>query len=203
MESNISYADVAAMTRGDDLQTQWNNPFMYLIWLALLGGNGNGLFGRGGGSPQVAQLQSTIDQNHNNDMALGAISNGTDATRSVAAAVDALRSQMQTCCCENKTLTQQMGYESQLRDQANSAATIQRIDALANGVQQGFSSIGYQMAQDKCDIVQSGTANTQRIIDALNTHWTSDLSQKYQDAKLELSQLNQNATLIAALKTTA
>lgn len=205
MEGNISYADVAAMIPKDDHDGgMWNNPFMYLIWLALLGGNGNGLFGNRnvGCSPQVAQLQSTIDQNHNNDMALGAIGQSTDATRAVAAAVESLRSQFAQCCCENKLLTQQMGYESQLRDQSNHSNTMQRIDQLATGITSGFASIGYQMAADKNDMMQNANGNTQRMLDALNSHWTSELSQKYQDAKLELSQLNQNATLIAALKTT-
>ena len=37
----------------------------------------------------------------------------------------------------------------------------------------------------------------------MNAHWQSDLQQRYNDARLELSQQRQNATLIAALKTTA
>lgn len=40
-------------------------------------------------------------------------------------------------------------------------------------------------------------------VDVLNNHWQSDLQQRYNDARLELSQQKQNATLIAALKTTA
>lgn len=44
--------------------------------------------------------------------------------------------------------------------------------------------------------------NTPRIIDTLNAHWREDLQQRYNDARLELSQQRQNATLIAALKTT-
>jgi hypothetical protein len=58
------------------------------------------------------------------------------------------------------------------------------------------------MATDKCDIVRAGQDNTQRIIDTLNTHWQQDLQQRYNDVRLEMSQLKQNETLIAALKTT-
>lgn len=39
-------------------------------------------------------------------------------------------------------------------------------------------------------------------LDTLNSHWQSDLQQRYNDARLELSQKRQNETLIAALKTT-
>lgn len=54
-----------------------------------------------------------------------------------------------------------------------------------------------------CDIIRSSQDNTQRIIDTLNNHWQYDLQQRYNDARLELSQQKQNATLIAALKPAA
>ena len=71
-----------------------------------------------------------------------------------------------------------------------------------SGIERGFSAVGYQMATDKCDIIRAGQDNTQRIIDTLNSHWTADLQQRYNDARLELSQQKQNATLIQALKPT-
>ncbi len=58
------------------------------------------------------------------------------------------------------------------------------------------------MATDKCDVIRASQDNTQRIIDTLNNHWQADLQQRYNDARLELSQQRQNAELIAALKTT-
>ena len=95
-----------------------------------------------------------------------------------------------------------MGYEQQL-------ATCQQTGELRNGqrdlgsiITQGFSSTAFQAQQDKCDIIRAGQDNTQRIIDTLNNHWNADLQQRYNDARLELSQLRQNATLIAALRTT-
>jgi hypothetical protein len=73
---------------------------------------------------------------------------------------------------------------------------------MGNITQQGFSSIGYATQQQTCEILQGQQASTQRIIDTLNCHWNQDLQQRYNDARLELSQLKQNETLIAALKTT-
>ena len=113
-----------------------------------------------------------------------------------------LTSALQSCCCENKQLVQQMGYEGQIRDLQNTSALTSRIDQLANGITQGFSATSYASQQHTNDIIQSGNANTQRIIDQLNSHWTQELSQKYADAKLELSQSAQNAYLISQLKTT-
>ena len=69
-------------------------------------------------------------------------------------------------------------------------------------IERGFSALGFQLQQDKCDIIRSNQDNTQRVIDVLNNHWQQDLQQRYNDARLELSQQRQNAELIAALKTT-
>lgn len=46
MSHELSLADVAAVN-GGGMGEMWNNPFIYLVWLAVLGG-GNGFFGRGG-----------------------------------------------------------------------------------------------------------------------------------------------------------
>lgn len=59
------------------------------------------------------------------------------------------------------------------------------------------------MSQMACDLKTNANTNTQRIVDTLNQHWNADLQQRYNDARLELSQQRQNATLIAALGTKA
>ena len=69
------------------------------------------------------------------------------------------------------------------------------------GMERGFSNVGFQMSQMACDLKTNANANTQRIVDVLNQHWNSDLQQRYNDARLELSQQRQNAALIAALGT--
>ena len=116
--------------------------------------------------------------------------------------------QLKDCCCQTQQNIIRMGYENQLgqkniingmQQQTN---TLERgMDFVNRSIERGFSSLGYQNAQDKCDIIRSGQDNTQRIIDTLNCHWQQDLQQRYNDARLELSQQRQNATLIAALGT--
>lgn len=76
------------------------------------------------------------------------------------------------------------------------------FSGLNYAVSNGFANIGYANAQQTCELLNAGSANTQRIIDTLNNHWTSDLQQKYNDARLELSQKAQNEYLISQLKTT-
>lgn len=111
-------------------------------------------------------------------------------------------SALQNCCCQTQQNIIKMGYEQQLTTCGQTNTITSAINTVNVGLERGFSNIGYQMATDKCDIIRAGQDNTQRIIDTLNNHWSAELQQKYNDARLELSQQRQNATLIAALKTT-
>lgn len=110
--------------------------------------------------------------------------------------------QLKDCCCTTQQNINRMGYENQL-GQKDIINSMQRgFDFNNRSIERGFSALGYQMQQDKCDIIRSNQDNTQRVIDVLNNHWQQDLQQRYNDARLELSQQRQNATIIAALKTT-
>lgn len=113
-----------------------------------------------------------------------------------------LTSALQNCCCQTQQNIIKMGYENQIATLNQTNELKNSIQYVATGVERGFSALGFQNAQDKCDIIRSSQDNTQRIIDTLNNHWTADLQQRYNDARLELSQSRQNATLIAALKPT-
>ena len=53
MNEGLSAGDILALTKDNDNE-MWNNPFIYLVWLALLGGGG--LFGGG----RNAELQGSI-----------------------------------------------------------------------------------------------------------------------------------------------
>ena len=110
--------------------------------------------------------------------------------------------QLKDCCCTTQQNINRMGYENQL-GQKDIINSMQRgFDFNNRSIERGFSALGFQLQQDKCDIIRSNQDNTQRVIDVLNNHWQQDLQQRYNDARLELSQQRQNAELIAALKTT-
>lgn len=110
--------------------------------------------------------------------------------------------QLKDCCCTTQQNINRMGYENQLGQKDIINAMQRGFDFNNRSVERGFSALGFQLQQDKCDIIRSNQDNTQRIVDVLNNHWQQDLQQKYNDARLELSQQRQNATIIAALKTT-
>lgn len=250
-KSNDPMALAAMMNGGLGGANQWlNNPFLYLIFLAMFGGNGFGFGNNRNGlqdaeiQGQIQSLRSQMADNHNSDLLMQAIKGNNDALTTLGAnlncdfnqlqqGVCAVRSAIeqvagqvgfsaervinaadkgnaaviqaiQNCCCNTQNNITKMGYENQLAIQGQTNSLQQSLNFVNSSVERGFSSVGYQMSQDKCDVIRAGQDNTQRIIDALNNHWYADIDRKYQDARLELSQQNQTAALIAALgKTTA
>ena len=55
MENGLSAGDILALTKENDgMGNMWNNPFIYLVWLAVLG---NGGFGYGG---RTSELQNAV-----------------------------------------------------------------------------------------------------------------------------------------------
>ena len=202
MYDGLSAADIMAMTK-DDGQNNWiNNPFIYLVWLALLGGNG-GLFGRndrGDCATQGALTRSDMYEGFNNQdvnnqlrgITYG-LSDGFYAVNtgmlngfngiqrdlcqgfnSVSSGINNLGYQMSNCCC---------------------------------GIERNIDAVRYEAAQNTCQITnaihQEGeatraliNANTvQELRDKLEARDRDILSRDFQ-----LSQLNQNATLIDAIK---
>ena len=244
--NNDPMAMMAAMNGGLGGANQWlNNPFLYLIFLAMFGGNGFGFGNNRNGlqdaeiQGQIQSLRSQMADNHNSDLLMQAIKGNNDALTTLGAnlncnfnqlqqGVCAVRSAIdqvggkvgfsaervinaaekgdaaviqaiQNCCCNTQNNITKMGYENQLAIQGQTNSLQQSLNFVDSSVERGFSSVGYQMSQDKCDVIRAGQDNTQRIIDALNNHWYADIDRKYQDARLELSQQNQTAALIAAL----
>ena len=194
-----------------------NNPLILLLFFALLGG-GNG-FGFGNNANanttnnDFNSLRDMINDNKNNDLIFSAIGGNRDALNALAtnlncsvsaisSAIDGVKSTLQACCCENKTLTQSLGYETQIRDLQNTNMINNNLCNLGNVINQGFATIGYNQATQTATIVENNNVNTQRIVDTLNNHWNQELTEKLNDARLKLSQSEQTQAIISALKTT-
>lgn len=105
--------------------------------------------------------------------------------------------QLKDCCCQTQQNIIKMGYESQLGQKDIVNQMQQGFSYTNTGIERAASNLGFQISQMVCDLKTNGNSNTQRIIDTMNSHWNQDLQQKYNDAKLELSQQK----LIAALGT--
>lgn len=237
MDQNPSCGEMMALMNNNN---NWmNNPFMYLIWLAFFGQNGFGFGGNNNNAGQIAQLQDTVNTNHNNDLAMQAIQGNGSALHELAGnlnigvnaltgAINQIQSAIQQvgaanglgqervinsvitgnkdiaqqlcdCCCQNKTMVQQMGYEGQLRDLQNTQAISNRIDALSNSMNNGFTSIGYKTAEQTNVLQNTLTAQTQTIVDKLCQLENQSLQNRINTLTAELTAANSRAERAAEL----
>lgn len=99
-----------------------------------------------------------------------------------------LQSSFKDCCCE-----QRLGQKDTIIAMKDQTYTINdRLTGIANGLQKGFSDLGYILAQNKGEEINAINAAQQRTADLLNSHWKDEMSQRLQDQKFENSQLRQN-----------
>ena len=224
MSDNLSYADFAAMQGNGGMNGMWNNPFMYLIWLAWFnGGNGFGFGGNRAGvaagdvqaannAAAIQNLSDMIQDNHNSDLTMQAIGGNTAAisqlagmlnvsTDKIAAAINVMSSQMQQNCCDIKSAILSQGYQNQLSTCQQTNTILQQSQAITNTIQNGFTSIGHQIQMMGCDIEKNDLANTQKILDTLNGHWSQEQQGIINSLQIQLSE-QRILNAVAASKTT-
>ena len=110
-----------------------------------------------------------------------------------------LAQQFAQCCCDNKLLVTQMGYEGQLRDQANTAALTSSINTVNTGVERGFSSVAFETAQQTCQLQTGMRAQTQTIIDKLSAMEANAQQDKIANLTAQLTAANSRAERQAEL----
>lgn len=220
MENNLSYADFAAMTGNNGANGQWNNPFIYLLWMMFFGNGGGGFFGGNRAADQQAMvngasiqnLNDLIQDNHNSDLTMQAINGNTAAitqlasllntsTSNITAAINAMSSQMQNGMCSIKTDILSQGYQNQLSTCQQTNTILQQSQAITNTIQNGFTAIGHQIQMMGCDIEKNDLANTQKIIDTLSTHWSQEQQGIINSLQSQLSE-QRILNAVAASKTT-
>ena len=185
MNEGLTASDVLALTRNDENE-MWNNPFIYLVWLAVLGGGG--LFGNRG-EVQGAITRSDLFEGFNNQDVNGqlrGITNGIcdgfyainsglkDGFYGIQGALAENRFAQQSCCCE----------------------TNRNIDA-----------VRYEGAQNTCAITNAIHAEGELTRALINANTVQDLRDKLEARDREvmirdfqLSQQAQSAALIGELR---
>lgn len=125
MNEGLSAGDILALTKNNE-NGMWDNPFIYLVWLAVLGG-GNGLFGnRGDAAVQGAITRSDLFEGFNNQDVNGqlrGITNGLadgfyainsglkDGFYGIQGALAENRFAAEKCCCETNRNIDAVRYE--------------------------------------------------------------------------------------------
>lgn len=106
---------------------------------------------------------------------------------------------LKDCCCTTQKSILEMGYQNQLQNCQQTNTIMTGINTLNTGLERGFSNVAYATQNQTCEIINAGNANTQRIIDTLNSHWNDENQRKIQDLKFELSQERQNNLILNKL----
>lgn len=131
-----------------------------------------------------SQIQNLASQyGMGNLQAINAINSGNAA----------MTAAFQQCCCENKLLTQQMGYEGQIRDLQQTEAITGRIGQLATSLAGGLADIGYAFKDQTCNIEGSIKEQTQTILGKLGEMQANAMQDKLAAA------VAQNASLKAEI----
>ena len=112
--SNPSMDDMgmAAMMNGGMGANNWlNNPFLYLIFLAMFGGNGFGWGGNRGAmqTEQFDSLRNQIADNQNNQLAMDAIKGNASAIDQLATNLGCSVNSLQQAVCSVKSAIEGLG----------------------------------------------------------------------------------------------
>ena len=190
MNEGLSAGDILALTRDQDgMGNAQNNPFIYLVWLALLGGNG-GIFGnRDNGALQSSLTRSDLFEGFNNqdvNSQLRGVTNGVcdgfyainsglkDGFYGIQSALAENRFAQQNCCCEIKGGINDLSAEGY----RNTCEITTAIHAEGEATRALINSNTMQELRDKL----------------------ADRDRELQTANFQLSQQTQNATLIGTLR---
>lgn len=261
-ESNDNALAAAILANKNDGNSMWplalmnggmngwaNNPFAYLMFLALFRNGGFGGWGDGSGAGPATQgietqaqlnaIRTQLQDNQNADCIKSAVQGNAFALSQLAqtlnvdfnalqksccdvqAAIQQVAGQMglsdervinaaymgdcriiealKDCCCQTQRQIADFRADIQLQNCQQTSAIMTGINGVNTGVERGFSQVGYETQKQTCDIINNANANTQRIIDTLNNHWSDEKSLQIQDLKFQLSQERQNNLLLNRL----
>lgn len=177
MNEGLTAGDILALTKNNE-NGMWDNPFIYLVWLAVLGG-GNGLFGnRGDAAVQGAITRSDLFEGFNNQDVNGqlrGITNGIcDGFYATRQGITELGYGMKDCCC---------------------------------GINRSIDAVRYEGAQNTCAITNAIHAEGEATRALINANAMQELRDKLEARDrdvmvrdFQLSQLSQTASLVGELR---
>ena len=189
MTEGLSAADIMALTKDSDgMGNIWSNPFIYLVWLAVLGGGG-GLFGNRNAEVQGALTRSDLFEGFTSQDVNGqlrGITNGIcdgfyavnsslkDGFYGTQSAIAESRFAAQQCCCD----------------------TNRSIDA-----------VRFDAAKNTCEITNAIHAEGEATRALINSNTMQALRDKLEErdrelmaAQLQLGNISQTQTLINELR---
>lgn len=154
-----------------------------------------------GNATSIKELASAIGCNHNavqtaiNGVQSAICNVGNQVGMTSAQVINAinagntqLANSLQSCCCDLRNSITTQGFENRI-------ATLQQTNAIQNG----FSQIGYQNAENTCAIKQNTTDNTGRILAKLDAIEDSRKDREIASLTAALTAANSRAERAAEL----
>lgn len=211
MNDGLSAADIVAMTRnggmdsGNGYGNDWNNPFIYLVWLAVLG-NG-GLWGNrgynggsdGGGAFTRANLYDGF-ATQNIDSAIRAVQHGIcDSTYALNNSIMGGFHGVDNALC-NLGYNVQGGFNTLGHQISDCCCATQRaIDGVNYNMATQFCGLGNTIQSTSRDIIDNQNTNYRGMMDFLVSEKLASKDARIAELTNQLSQLNQNAVLGARI----
>ena len=178
--NTFDVADALALQRDGNRLGEGNGWWIILFLIVLWGGFGGNMWNRCQTEPYATQAQVASQFDFNT------LNNG-------------IRGIQQGLCdgfyAQNTTMLHGFnGIGSQI---ANLGYQMQNCCCETN---RNIDSLKYQSEKNTCDIINSGTANTQRIIDTIQGNVIQELRDNLQSAQWQLSQINQTDNIVSRLQ---
>lgn len=226
--NGYSLSDIAAVTDrnnggffGGDGNNGW---WIFLFFIFAFGGGWGGNWGWGGNNgATVTATSSSCENAINNALDINSIKEGitdgfyslnssnltgfTGVTEAVNAGVRAIQSDL----CNGKIADLQNTFQLSSQMDILAANQTAGVNALNNALQSNFAQLNYNLASQECDtrravtdgvrdIIDSSANNTRAILDFLVQDKLDTLLAENQSLKGQISQSEQNAYLINALR---
>ena len=195
MGHELSLADVAAMNGNGMNNEMWNNPFIYLVWLAVLGGGG--LFGNrngyGDAAVQGALTRSDLFEGFNNQDVNGQL---RGITNGLCDGFYAINNSLKDGFYGNQAAIKDGFYATQGAIKDCCCTTNRNIDAVRFDMSKGF-----------CDVAGAIHAEGEATRALINANTMQELRDKLADrdrdlmtANFQLSQFAQNQYLVNEIR---
>lgn len=150
--SGLSAGDLALLRDNDGMFGGNGVWAIFLFFLLAWGGNGFGFGNRGGVSYDVPATKDFVSNEFNNQSVINKL-NGLE--NGLCDGFYALNNSVKDNAYTTQTGITNLGYQMQ---------------TCCCGLERNIDSVRYENAKNTCDIINAGNANTQRIVDTINSY---------------------------------
>lgn len=180
-ENGFSSSDLLAlMNNNGGMGNMWNNPFMYLIWLAMFGNGFGGFgFGNNAAAAQGSLTRAELVDGFNNQT----IQNDVRGIQSSLS--EGFAGIAQNLCSGFANTNANANQNANMISQAINTNTFQN-QLNTTGINNSINNLKYEMAQNCCELKTAMHAEGEETRDLIQSTVVQDLRDKLADKSSEL-----------------